>query len=124
MSSARVAECFQVLQLIRQTVDSRRESIAAAMKDTAGARRLVDELRAACFGERADRPVDLHAVIQTITTSVTELHAICHLLISEREALALALERIGRDLANVNLVFRVNNTIARPDPVDPEEYEA
>jgi len=86
--STRRDDCFHVLKVVRRIVDETHESIEAAA-ETERDRALVDEWRDGI--------------------AVARLHSTCHLLISERETLAKALERIGVALDQVGIEPRTRN---------------
>jgi hypothetical protein len=85
MSSARLAELFRCLKLIRRIVDTTHDVAERAIRETANVRTLVDEIG----------PPTSEALILR--------------LVDERETLAKQLESIRQELELVNITPRTQN---------------
>jgi len=102
-----ITEMNKSLRAIRRTVDETQEATIAAIQHPDRDRAFVDGMRAGILGEDATKGTDLGAFVETIASTVSQLHSTCHMLISERETLGTALERIGRELDLLGTVPRI-----------------
>jgi hypothetical protein len=87
--TGRLGDVFHVLKVVRRTLDETHEANDAAMRDTSEARPIVDQL--------------------LVAGSTAQLHAICVVVISEREMLAKALDNIRGALDAVDITPRTRN---------------
>lgn len=119
MRSKRLEATFHVLKAIRRIVDQTQEAIDAAIEHPDNDRAFVDELRTGLLDEAGIYGMhlvftglserDVQSFVERIASPVSQLHAICHGLISERETLAKALESIRRELELVDIPPRTQN---------------
>ncbi len=94
-------DVFHALKVIRRIVDQHDEGIEPAIASVAKDRAIVDQLRDTFIGEGA--------LSQTMASSITQLHVLCHFLIGERETLGTALHEIRKELELANITPRTRN---------------
>ncbi len=102
-------ELFHVLKVIRRIVDVADEGIGPAIEHVSRDRAHLDELRNGILGKEATQRTDLVRLVNRIESTIRELHALGHFLISERETLGKALDEIRSALELVNLPPRTRN---------------
>lgn len=112
------------VNIIRRIVDETQEAIDAAVENPGRDRALADALRDGSLSKSLSAAGAMNGVelarAETIRTSIELSHAINRRLISERETLGNALERIGRALDDEGAALRLvpGSNIDRPDPRD------